>query len=72
MAKVLDKTEEDLEFMSDEDATAYFEQIVQSRLKITSEEFLARLDAGEYKNSKIPGITGLLALVPLVKSCQKK
>lgn len=70
MESVIDKEPTKVNMMSDEDAKIYFELAVQQRLGIPTEEFFKRYEAGEYKNCGIPGITGILALIPLVRNCK--
>lgn len=72
MARVLDNETSKMNFVSDEEAMNYFELVVNERLGITVDEFFKRYESGEYKNCGIPGITGILALVPIVQNCKTK
>ena len=60
--------EEDTHELSDEEASELFERAVQRRLKMSTEEFLRKLDAGEFKGrEEEPHIMSLLMRLPLVR-----
>jgi hypothetical protein len=69
MATVLkNEYEEDIRELGDSEAKAMFEAAVQKRLGMSTEEFLTKLDAGEFtKDCEDPKITRLLSLLPLVR-----
>ena len=54
--------------LNDDEARELFESAVQSRLKMSTEEFLRKLDAGEFKGrEEEPHIMSLLMRLPLVR-----
>jgi hypothetical protein len=60
--------EEDTHELSDEEASELFEKTVQRRLKMSTEEFLRKLDAGDFKGrEEEPHIMSLLMRLPLVR-----
>lgn len=60
--------EEDIHELNEKEAKELFECAVQKRLKMSTEEFLRRLDAGEFKGrEEDPQITRLLSLLPLIR-----
>jgi hypothetical protein len=60
--------EEDIRELDDIEAEELFEAAVQKRFNISTAEFLAKLDAGEFKNKEEdPKLMRILSLLPLVR-----
>lgn len=61
-----------LETLSSEDASKYFEAVVKTNLGIEVDAFFAKLDSGEL-DSEDPKVVEILALIHLAqRQCQKK
>lgn len=69
MATVIENPEEEYaQELTNEQAKIFFEAVVKRRLKIGTEEFLRRLDAGEYEGKEEdPRILKLLMLLPMIR-----
>lgn len=54
--------------LTDEEACALFDRMAQQYLSISGDEFLCRLDAGEYAEGRQePRVETLIMLIPLVR-----
>ncbi len=67
MATLIDK-EDEIRELNEADARKMFETAVKRRLNMSADEFLKRLDAGEFKGQEEdPKIMRLLSLLLLVR-----
>jgi hypothetical protein len=51
MSTVAKKNEQESMFLNEAEAVAFFDQQARALLNMSGDEFLKRLDAGEYKNT---------------------
>ncbi len=67
MATVI-KHDDDIRELSQDEARKMFEATVQRRLKMSTDEFLQRLDNGEFTGKEEdPRFMSILSLLPLVR-----
>lgn len=66
MATVVNKNENFHE-LTDQEAREYFESQVQGRLQLSTTQFLAKVERGEYKGTDNPHVIALLSLLPFIK-----
>lgn len=69
MATVLKNDfDDDIRELDDSEAKALFEATVKTRLGMTTEEFLKKLDSGEFKGKEEdPHLMRIFSLLPLVR-----